>query len=121
MKKIVEIKVSLDNKEAVKHLNMVMHQTIEGMRDETDEENLEALGKIAGSLHMAIDALKQEPRLSKPAFTVIDHVLAVHEGKFTTFCDGKHQQITTKQINAELDKLYNYYYKKGAESGEGIE
>lgn len=67
---------------------------------------------------------EKEPRLSKPAFTVIDHVLKEHEeheGKFITFCDGKHQQITTKQINAELDKLYNYYYKKGAESGEGIE
>ena len=56
---------------------------------------------------------EKEPRLSKPAFTVIDHVLKEHEeheDRFTTFCDGRHQQITTKQISAELDKLYNYYY-----------
>jgi hypothetical protein len=68
---------------------------------------------------------ENKPRLSKPAFTVIDHVLKEHEeheDRFTTFCDGRHQQITTKQINAELDKLYNYFYgKKGEESGEGIE
>ncbi len=62
------------------------------------------------------------PRLSKPAFTVIDHILKEHEeheDRFTTFCDGRHQQITAKQINAELDKLYNYYYRKGEGSGEG--
>ena len=68
---------------------------------------------------------ENKPRLSKPAFAVIDHVLKEHEeheDRFTTFCDGRHQQITTKQINAELDKLYNYFYgKKGEESGEGIE
>jgi hypothetical protein len=68
---------------------------------------------------------EKEPRLSKSAFTVIDHVLKEHEeheeheDRFTTFCDGRHQQITTKQINAELDKLYNYFYGKGEESGEG--
>lgn len=65
---------------------------------------------------------KNKPRLSKPAFTVIDHVLKEHEeheDRFTTFCDGRHQQITVKQINAELDKLYNYFYGKGEESGEG--
>lgn len=113
MKKIVEIKVSLDNEEASRYITQVMHQTIEVMKDETDEKTLETLGKVACSLHMAIDALKQEPRLSKPAFTVIDHVLAAHEeheDRFTTFCDGRHQQITVKQINAELDKLYDYYY-----------
>lgn len=65
---------------------------------------------------------ENKPCLSKPAFTVIDHVLKEHEeheDRFTTFCDGRHQQITTKQINAELDKLYNYFYGKGEESGEG--
>ena len=66
---------------------------------------------------------ENKPRLSKSAFTVIDHVLKEHEeheDRFTTFCDGKHQQITVKQINAELDKLYNYFYGKGEGSGEGI-
>jgi len=61
---------------------------------------------------------EKEPHLSKPAFTVIDHVLKEHEeheDRFTTFCDGRHQQITVKQINAELDKLYNYFYGKGGE------
>jgi len=65
---------------------------------------------------------ERKPRLSKPAFTVIDHVLKEHEeheDRFTTFCDGRHKQITIKQINAELDKLYNYFYGKGEESGEG--
>lgn len=65
---------------------------------------------------------ENKPRLSKPAFTVIDHVLKEHEeheDRFTTFCDGRHQHITTKQISAELDKLYNYFYGKGEESGEG--
>ena len=65
---------------------------------------------------------ENKPHLSKPAFTVIDHVLKEHEeheDRFTTFCDGRHQHITIKQINAELDKLYNYFYGKGEESGEG--
>lgn len=32
----------------------------------------------------------------------------------------RHQRITTNQLIKELDELYNYYYKKGEESGEGI-
>jgi hypothetical protein len=56
---------------------------------------------------------ENKPRLSKPAFVVLDHVLKEHEeheDRFTTFCDGKHQRITTKQLMRELDKLYDYYY-----------
>ncbi len=76
----------------------------------------------AAQLKTECSRKENNPRLSKPAFTVIDHVLKEHEeheDRFTTFCDGRHQQITTKQINAELDKLYNYFYGKGEESGEG--
>lgn len=109
MKKIVEIKVSLDNKEAIKYLDKVMHQTIEGMRDEEDEENLETLGKIAGSLHMAIDALEQEPKISRAAFVVLDHFLE-DQKTFNVFSHGKHHHITTEQIKKELDILYDYYY-----------
>lgn len=108
MKKIVEIKVSLDKPEAIKYVNMIMHQTIEQMRD-ADPENLETLGKIAGSLHMAIDALKQEPRISRAAFVVLDHFLE-DQKTFNVFSHGKHHHITTEQIKKELDILYNYYY-----------
>lgn len=76
----------------------------------------------AAQLKTECSRKENKPRLSKSAFVVIDHVLKEHEeheDRFTTFCDGRHQQITVKQINAELDKLYNYFYGKGEGSGEG--
>lgn len=112
MKKIVEIKVSLNKAEALKHLNMVIRQTLEGMKNETDEENLEILGKIVGSLYIAIDALEQEPKISREAFVVLDHFLEDQE-TFNVFSHGKHHHISSEQIKKQLDELYDYWYGEG--------
>lgn len=92
------------------------------LAEELTEDEKTIFKSVKNIINEELNA-ENKPRLSKPAFTVIDHVLAAHEeheDRFTTFCDGKHQQITVKQINKELDKLYNYFYGKGEESGEGI-
>lgn len=109
MKKIVEIKTSLDKKEASKYINMVMHHTIEGMKNETDEENLEILGKIAGSLYIARDKLLEKPKLSREAFTVLDHFLEDQE-TFNVFSHGKHHHISSDEVKKQLDELYDYWY-----------
>lgn len=112
MKKIVEIKISLDKKEAVKHLDMVIHQTLEGMKAETDEENLEILGKIAGSLYIAKDKLLEKPKLSREAFVVLDHFLEDQE-TFNVFSHGKHHHISSDEVKKQLDELYDYWYGEG--------
>lgn len=109
MKKIVEIKISLDKKEAIKHLDMVIRQTLEGMKNETDEENLEILGKIAGSLYIAKDKLLEKPKLSREAFTVLDHFLEDQE-TFNVFSRGKHHHISAEEIKQQLDDLYDCWY-----------